>query len=50
MPLSLVLFLLYIEPMVKKCGIRCSSYVDDIVSIYAVKDISIAYEKLKKDY
>ena len=50
MPLSLVLFLLYVEPIVKKHGIKRSSYIDDIVSTYAAENISIVYEKLKKDY
>ena len=38
------------EPIVRKRNVRRSSYVDDITSTYAVEDINITYEKLKKDY
>ena len=50
MPLSLILFLLYIEPIVRKYSVKRSSYTDNIKLIYVIEDINKAYEKLKKDY
>ena len=50
MPLSLILFLLYVEPIVRKRGAKRFSYIDNIKLIYITEDINKAYEKLKKDY
>ena len=49
-PLSPILFLLYVEPMVKKRGAKRAGYADDIASMYIASDVHTTYEKLKADY
>ena len=50
MPLSLILFLLYVELIIQKRGAKRAGYTDNIKLIYITGDIHIAYEKLKEDY
>jgi len=38
-PLSLILFFLYVEPIVRKRGTKRLGYIDDVKSIYVASNI-----------